>query len=376
MAKEKKVLLLGFPRWGHASLTTAVAAALANLPLTVQVQAWLKETAASGGYQFIYRFAPWAFQPFYRLGEVEKAQKIIGAYFWRRFAHRWRQQLLNLRPDLVITTYWGYLPILDRLSRQGIMPAYFNVVADPVTPSALAYSRQGINLGFGREFIRRGRQLGLKSEQLRPIGWLTRPEFFRRYSLAKVRHQFGLEPDLFTVLFCGGSEGDPAILKLLPWLFFRRRWPRRWQILFISGHNRRLATLVRHSYQLGQYLGKPPRLVVKGFCQQMAAAIAASDLVVGKAGPNLIFETVAQKKPFLVLSHIHGQEDGNLSLVENYGLGWVAESRRRFLKLFNQFLRQPPTCPRPRRCQQIANYNRQAWSRLQQLVLAVVNHEN
>ncbi|MEM5878542.1 MAG: hypothetical protein QXF12_06730, partial [Candidatus Aenigmatarchaeota archaeon] len=50
-----------------------------------------------------------------------------------------------------------------------------------------------------------------------------------------------------------------------------------------------------------------------------------SDVVIGKAGPNLIFESVSMKKPFIAISHISGQEDGNLELIRKYNLGWVAE---------------------------------------------------
>ena len=51
-----------------------------------------------------------------------------------------------------------------------------------------------------------------------------------------------------------------------------------------------------------------------------------ADLIIGKAGPNTIFETVAAKKPFIAITHIAGQEDCNLDLIKEYQLGFVEEN--------------------------------------------------
>jgi len=44
--------------------------------------------------------------------------------------------------------------------------------------------------------------------------------------------------------------------------------------------------------------------------------MAQSDLVAGKAGPNILFEAVAAGKPFLTLTHVHGHESGNLEIIK------------------------------------------------------------
>ncbi len=52
--------------------------------------------------------------------------------------------------------------------------------------------------------------------------------------------------------------------------------------------------------------------------------MAASDVVMGKAGPNVLFESVVLGKPFIATTHFPGQERGNLAFIERYGLGYVA----------------------------------------------------
>jgi UDP-N-acetylglucosamine:LPS N-acetylglucosamine transferase len=47
----------------------------------------------------------------------------------------------------------------------------------------------------------------------------------------------------------------------------------------------------------------------------MAEVLSASDIVFGKAGPNFLFNVVACKKPFVAITHVGGQEDGNLDII-------------------------------------------------------------
>ena len=53
----------------------------------------------------------------------------------------------------------------------------------------------------------------------------------------------------------------------------------------------------------------------------MAEVLGASDIVFGKAGPNFLFDSVACQKPFVSMTHIGGQEDGNVELIKKKKLG-------------------------------------------------------
>ena len=66
-----------------------------------------------------------------------------------------------------------------------------------------------------------------------------------------------------------------------------------------------------------------------------------ADLIIGKAGPNLIFESVASQKPFLAISHIPGQEDGNLDIIKDYKLGYVEENPFKAAKLLRSVINDP-----------------------------------
>jgi processive 1,2-diacylglycerol beta-glucosyltransferase len=52
--------------------------------------------------------------------------------------------------------------------------------------------------------------------------------------------------------------------------------------------------------------------------------MAAADVIMGKAGPNMLFEAVTLGKPFIATAYIPGQEEANLEFIRRHGLGKVA----------------------------------------------------
>jgi processive 1,2-diacylglycerol beta-glucosyltransferase len=52
--------------------------------------------------------------------------------------------------------------------------------------------------------------------------------------------------------------------------------------------------------------------------------MAVADVIMGKAGPNMLFEAITLGKPFIATSYIPGQEEANLEFIRRHKLGWVA----------------------------------------------------
>jgi UDP-N-acetylglucosamine:LPS N-acetylglucosamine transferase len=68
----------------------------------------------------------------------------------------------------------------------------------------------------------------------------------------------------------------------------------------------------------------------------------AADIIVGKAGPNTLFESVATYKPFLAITHISGQEDGNLDIIREKKLGWVEENPLKASRKLHELINNLP----------------------------------
>jgi UDP-N-acetylglucosamine:LPS N-acetylglucosamine transferase len=121
----------------------------------------------------------------------------------------------------------------------------------------------------------------------------------------------GLTPDRFTVFLQGGGEGAARfartvenVLAVGPEL----------QIVLACGTN---AALLARFAQVERVAALP-------FTAEIAPYMAAADVVMGKAGPNSLFEAVTLGRPFIATAYIPGQEAANLRFIRKHGLGWVA----------------------------------------------------
>jgi UDP-N-acetylglucosamine:LPS N-acetylglucosamine transferase len=66
----------------------------------------------------------------------------------------------------------------------------------------------------------------------------------------------------------------------------------------------------------------------------------AADLVLGKAGPNTLFESVATLTPFFAITYI-AQEEGNLEIVKEQQLGYVEDKARAANKKILDIIKHP-----------------------------------
>ncbi len=335
----KRVLILSAIE-GHASLAKVVEEIAKENSLEIKT-----EIPFSIGfdhlYKPIYRYWPSLLGKPFKLSKNKIFYNLFNEYISKSKRGVIEQLIANNHPDLIVTVHFVYLPILEKLKNR-FKFKWLNVVTDPVEIHPLLYSQSAdINVGFGEEFVRRGLRWGVSKERLKMIGWLVGGEFYQPISSQmrkKVLRKWDFDEEKLTIVVCGGSEGTNAILKMLPELF-DEQWASQIQIVIIAGTNKFLKKTIETVYEALRKTGKKlPKLKTLGFTKRMADILRVADLVIGKAGPNLLFESVAAKKPFVAITHIEGQETGNIQLIEELGLGWVAEKRSEFKQLFNQLM--------------------------------------
>ena len=93
--------------------------------------------------------------------------------------------------------------------------------------------------------------------------------------------------------------------------------PNDLQVILATGSNRNLFNRYKSM----------PNFATLPHTKEIASYMAAADIIMGKAGPNILFESVMLGKPFIATTFIPGQEQDNLSFIERHGLGWVAVQR-------------------------------------------------
>jgi UDP-N-acetylglucosamine--N-acetylmuramyl-(pentapeptide) pyrophosphoryl-undecaprenol N-acetylglucosamine transferase len=130
------------------------------------------------------------------------------------------------------------------------------------------------------------------------LPWTLKKE--QTISSQDARKRFGLDPDLFTVLIFGGSQGAS---------FFNREFGRAAlllktksiQFLHLTGKEEGGAEVFYKTHGL--------RAHVKSFESDMNAAYAAADLVVCRSGAGTVAELIRYKKPALLVPYPTAADD-------------------------------------------------------------------
>lgn len=75
------------------------------------------------------------------------------------------------------------------------------------------------------------------------------------------------------------------------------------------------------------------RVEILGWTNNMPQLMRQSHLIIGKAGGATVQETIAAKTPMIINQVIPGQEEGNARLIEEAGLGAIAEKNKEVVEL-------------------------------------------
>lgn len=292
----------------------------------------------------------------------QKIKKMIQTIFHYRYKEKIETFLEEHQPDICISTYFMYNYNLVSLKKVASVP-FFNIIPDPRTFNPIAISSDATsNLSFDSKtnkviknlepeskaqetgwFVRNQFEVGIKNSQINTqTTYGTQSPSTRVQSEQEIkevaRKKMGLDTDLFTILITSGSEGTNMVLKLLPALFSEGG---NVQVVVACGSNKKLFGLVNSFAKFLVQMKRSATVIPIGFTDKLDEYMRACDIVVGKAGPNTIFESVACKRPFFATTHIAGQEDGNLDLIREYAIGFVEEKPMRAQKLLKSIIKNP-----------------------------------
>jgi 1,2-diacylglycerol 3-beta-galactosyltransferase len=152
-------------------------------------------------------------------------------------------------------------------------------------------------------------------------------------SKPEARAKLGLRADLPLVLLTGGGAGIgkllPAARAITNQLATQETLA---QMAIIAGNNEALQRRLRSEPW-------PTPVTVLGFVEDMAGWLAASDLLISKAGPTTLAEAACAGVPVLITSFVPGQETGNVTWVEEHNVGVFAPDIAQAAQLVSEWLR-------------------------------------
>lgn len=163
---------------------------------------------------------------------------------------------------------------------------------------------------------------GLRAGVIRPAGLPVRREI-TRLPREEACRALGLDPAKKVLSIFGGSQGATV---LNDWA--RRELPRLAaegiQLYCVTGLGKSAADV----QTLRAADGSPVTAVFSPFCDQVAALLSASDLVIGRAGAGSIAELISCETPAIVLPYPHAADDhqrANADWFAQQGAGLVIE---------------------------------------------------
>lgn len=331
---EKKKVLIFTTAMGHLSLAQAAKEAFNDAGWETKIY-YSEFTETNLAYKPIYLFFP-AFQKSWV--EFTKNKKIVKFLNYLMASNKKREienAILSFNPDLVFSTYFLYNNQINHLKNKYNF-VFINLLANAINLHPLEFAPEAsVNIAYDEYAIKAAKKYKLNYLNIKPIGWLIRKKFY-----ANLRSNTSLQKkETVTILLCGGSWGANKVIEFLP-SFLKIK--KNFHLILVAGSGKllyKIFSLFKKSFDNKIISAKGNlNIEVFSFTEQMPVLMQKSDLIVGKAGPNLLFESVAAGKPFIAISHISGTEDGSLKLIKEKNLGWVAEKPREFTKILKRVL--------------------------------------
>lgn len=162
---------------------------------------------------------------------------------------------------------------------------------------------------------------GVPSERIRIFGYpLSLPFVDAGRDAESARRRLGLEPGRLTVLHTPGGEGIGGDVEGTVRAVTRAGLDL--QYVVVTGRNERLRERLR-ALAASSGPARPGRTTVRveGFTTEMPDFIAASDLVLGKAGASSTLEALALGRPIFHTSFVAPNEKRNLEYCRRHGVG-------------------------------------------------------
>ncbi len=283
-------------------------------------------------YRLVSRYALWLWSKEFQLMNTPARALLAHRIFAPLVARALRANIARLRPDMIITTYpFLTYEVMQLLEKQHASIPFVMLFTDPcdIHASWLSEKRAAATLAPTPETYQQALNAGFTPERLHQVGWPVRAQFTHAETAKRneTLSHLGLIPTYFTIFLQGGGEGSAqfgriveSILSIDPNL----------QIILATGTNQALQERFR----------SVKNVYALPFTKNIANYMAAADVIMGKAGPNMLFEAVTLGKPFIATTYIPGQEEANLAFIRQHQLGWIALTTGQQLALLQKLVTQ------------------------------------
>lgn len=278
-------------------------------------------------YYAIIKLTPWLWDLIWDSQTVYWLTYGIRNLLYQLNYHRlYREVIYPYQPQAVICTHNIPCALCSLIKREKKMN--FLLTAVPTDFSLHPYwYYPAVNLylipheGMRTKLIKQG----VKDNQIKSTGIPVSFGFGRKENQKKLKREWGLDPDLFTILLMGGALGLGPIEKIVYTLSDMNL---SLQLLVVTGINRHLK---RKLEQLQSRINFPLR--IWGFINKIDELMEVSNLLISKPGGLTTAEALSKAIPMGIVDSLAGQERRNRELLLERGVAFDLREGREIARL-------------------------------------------
>ncbi len=277
--------------------------------------------------------APHLWQAGFYATDGRSQARALTTAFWP-YTSQAAKKLLNNHPsDIIVTTHPAAISVALKALGKHRTRRFITVVTDPVTTHALWFDKRA-DLTLVPTDMARERAIGyhMSPEKVLVVGQPVAERYCAPPGDKRaLRKKLGWPQDKMITLLIGGGEGMGPIAHTADAI---NASGLDLGLIIIAGRNASLqAKLESRDWKI------PTRIY--GFTRDLPDFMRAADVLVTKAGPGTIAESMNAGLPIILNARLPGQEDGNVTYVQKERVGVWAPRTDRVVRTLEKWLEHP-----------------------------------
>ena len=291
-------------------------------------------------YVKMARSTPKLFGLIYKMSDKESRLKNLIFFLNQVFSKKILPLINTFAPDVIVTTHMFPTEMISYLKSNGKTAVPLICVITDYAPHKtwLAKSVDAYVVA-SKDMIPKMLQLGIKSEQIYPLGIPISDSFFNKQNKSAIRKKFGLDPSIPAVLIMAGSFGIKSIFPIYTNLVSSRL---NFQIILITGKNKKLFNNISKFIKNRKEKGLPVKKTkLVYFTNEVYKFMKTADLVITKPGGLTVSEALASGLPMVIFDAIPGQEEENADFLIKNNMGIRISTNENCVSVIEKLLTEP-----------------------------------
>ncbi len=252
----------------------------------------------------------------YKLTEGNRQSQLTiktGARLYKKNIYK----ILNdYQPDVILSFHFAANVFLQEAQAMDRHIPFITVVTDLATCHPMWFDkRNDVIVVPSNDSYTSARKYGIASSKIKIIGLPVAKDFSNHTNKMKMKKLLDWPTDIPTILIMAGGDGMGKIASLCRKI---DKTKLNVHLAIVAGRNESLfQSLTQRNF-------KNPVTIYR-FCDDIPTMMHASDVLLTKAGPGTITESIVSNLPIVLYDFLPGQEEGNILYVVESGAGvWAS----------------------------------------------------